>query len=52
MAANRLDAVLLADAGGLLSGIVTGKVSCSSSSIQLKIQLSGFCVFGWFMFGA
>jgi hypothetical protein len=34
MAANRVDAVLLADAEGLLSGIVTDKVPyrpCSSS---------------------
>jgi len=36
MAARRVDAVLLTDAGGLLSGIVTDKVSCSFSYISFE----------------
>ena len=34
MAARRVDAVLLTDANGLLSGIVTDKVSCSFNYIS------------------
>ena len=36
MAARRVDAVLLTDAGGLLSGIVTDKVLCSFSYISFE----------------
>jgi hypothetical protein len=48
MATNRLDAVLLADAGGLLSGIVTGKVCVPLPPIKFSCQafvcLVGLCL--------
>jgi hypothetical protein len=46
MAANRVDAVLLADAEGLLSGIVTDKVPTVFFQFN-SVELSGFSVFGW-----
>jgi hypothetical protein len=41
MAARRVDAVLLTDAGGLLSGIVTDKVSCSFIISVLNLMVPG-----------